>query len=104
MQWVRMHEANFRRNSARQTGLEHCPRLWQGISTNYSGDMQADFRITKIIELRQDRLERLLCNWTWRHPINADLHDLQTGIFQLRDEFTDRKSTRLNSSHVSISY
>jgi len=25
MQWVRMHEANFRRNSARQTGLEHGP-------------------------------------------------------------------------------
>jgi len=25
MQWVRMHETNFRRNSARQTSLEHCP-------------------------------------------------------------------------------
>jgi len=43
MQWVRMHEANFRRNSARQTGLEHCPRFGQGIGTNHSGDMQADF-------------------------------------------------------------
>ncbi|PYL93308.1 MAG: hypothetical protein DME28_09415 [Verrucomicrobia bacterium] len=42
-QGVRMHEANFRRNSARQTGLEHCARFGQRIGTNHSGDMQADF-------------------------------------------------------------
>jgi len=43
MQWVRMHEANFRWNSTRQTGLEHCSRFGQGSGTNHSGDMQTDF-------------------------------------------------------------
>jgi len=43
LQWVRMHETDFSRNSAGQTGLKHCLRFGQGIGTNHSGDMQADF-------------------------------------------------------------
>jgi len=43
LQRVRVHEANFSRNSARQAGLEHCFRFRQGIRANHSGDMQADF-------------------------------------------------------------
>src|SRR5216110_3424944 len=42
----------------------------------------------KTILPKQNRLERLLCNWTGRHPVNADLHDLQAGIFQFCDQFT----------------
>src|SRR5947199_5284447 len=93
MQWVRMHEANFGGNSARQTGLEHGPRFGQRIGTNHSGDMQADFRVTKIIKLRQDRLERFFRNWTRCHPINADLHDLEAGIFQFREKLTSEEKT-----------
>jgi len=43
LQRVRMHEANFSWNSARQTGLKHCLRFGQRICANHSGDMQADF-------------------------------------------------------------
>src|SRR6266480_5586365 len=55
--------------------------------------MQADFRITKIIEFGQNRLERLFCNWTRCHPVNADLHHLQAGVFQFYDEFTRQEET-----------
>ena len=81
-QWVRVNEANFGRNSARQSGLEHRLRFRQRIGANHAGDMQADFRILEVIELRQNRLERFLRDWARRHPIDADLHDLQAGLFQ----------------------
>src|SRR5882724_6591347 len=47
----------------------------------------------KIIELGQDRLERLFCNWTRCHPVNADLHDLQAGIFEFREKLTSEEKT-----------
>src|SRR5260370_8075401 len=47
----------------------------------------------KIIELRQNRLERLFCNWTRCHPVDADLHDLQAGIFQFREKLTSEEKT-----------
>src|SRR6266542_1069664 len=43
LQRVRMDEANFSWNSARQPSFENCPRFGQGIGANHSGDMQADF-------------------------------------------------------------
>src|SRR6266571_5440871 len=43
IQWVCMHETDFSRNSARQTGLKHCLRFGQSIGTNHSCDMQTDF-------------------------------------------------------------
>src|SRR5258708_36343849 len=46
-----------------------------------------------MIELGQDRLERLLCNWTRCHPVNANLHDLQAGIFQFREKLTGKEKT-----------
>src|SRR5438445_11203689 len=53
--------------------------------------MQAYFLITRIIQLGQNRLERLFCNWTRCHPVNADLHDLQAGIFQFREKLTGQE-------------
>src|SRR5436190_17895040 len=50
--------------------------------------MKADFWDTKIIELRENCLEGLLRNRARRHSIHADLHDLEPGVFQFRDEFT----------------
>jgi|SRR6266536_974825 len=47
----------------------------------------------KIIELRQNCLEGLLRNRARRHSINADLHDLEPGVFQFRDEFTREEET-----------
>src|SRR5260370_5743853 len=47
----------------------------------------------KIIELRQNRLERLFCNWTRCHPVDADLHDMQAGIFQFREKLTSEEKT-----------
>jgi hypothetical protein len=43
VQWVSMDEADFSRNSARQTRLKHCLRFGQRVRTNHSRDMQADF-------------------------------------------------------------
>src|SRR6476660_1333036 len=45
----------------------------------------------KVIELRQNCLERLFCNWTRCHSIDADLHDLQAGVLQLLDELTRKE-------------
>src|SRR5690606_40262240 len=36
--------------------------------------------------------------------LHARLHRLETELIVLRERFLDRKSTRLNSSHVKISY
>src|SRR5260370_29339054 len=47
----------------------------------------------KIIELRQNRLERLFCKWTRCHPVDADLHDLQAGIFQFREKLMSEEKT-----------
>src|SRR6266550_4530264 len=47
----------------------------------------------KIIELRQNCLEGLLRNRARRHSINADLHDLEPGVFEFRDEFTREEET-----------
>src|SRR5438874_8562166 len=49
--------------------------------------------MTKIIKLWQDRLERFLCNWTRCHPVDADLHDLQAGIFQFREKLASEEKT-----------
>src|SRR5699024_11572520 len=38
------------------------------------------------------------------HAVGAARTDKDDGAFSPRPEFLDRKSTRLNSSHVSISY
>jgi len=43
LQGIRMDEANFSRDSTRQTGLKHCLRFGQGVGANHSGDMQTDF-------------------------------------------------------------
>src|SRR5438876_1081660 len=48
MQRIRMHEANFGGNSARQTGLEHGLRFGQGVGANHSGDMETDSSLTQI--------------------------------------------------------
>jgi hypothetical protein len=43
VQRIGMNEANFSRYSTRQTSLEDSLRFGQGIRTNHSSDMQADF-------------------------------------------------------------
>src|SRR3954469_13543973 len=47
----------------------------------------------KVIKLRQNCLECLFRNCTRRHPVNADLHNLQPGVFQFCDQFTREEET-----------
>ena len=88
-----MDEAHLGRNSARQSGLEHRFRFRQRVGTNHAGDVQADFGILEVIELRQNRLERLLCDRARRHPIDADLHHLQPGILQFLNQFARQEKS-----------
>ena len=48
--------------------------------------MQADLGVLEVVEFWQNRLERFLCDRARCHAIDADLHYLQTGVFQLLQE------------------
>ena len=73
---IRVHEPDLGGNSSRQAGFEDGLRFRQSVRANDSGDMQTDLGIAKVIELRQNRLERFLGNRTGSHAIDTDLHDL----------------------------
>src|SRR5690625_6938477 len=48
--------------------------------------------------------ERLTISWCGRSPQDNSDQPSSVLVGQLRDHLGDRKSTRLNSSHVAISY
>src|SRR5699024_12651774 len=56
-----------------------------------------------VIQKVQQRLSKPMYD-TWIAPLSGQIAEGNTIVISAASEFADRKSTRLNSSHVSISY
>src|SRR5690625_6514126 len=71
-----------------------------------AGDIAPDFELETLegetVKLSDYRGERIMLNFwaTWCPPCRAEMPDMQ----KFHEDTEDRKSTRLNSSHVAISY
>lgn len=90
---IGVNEADFRRNSAGQARFQHSGGFRERVLAKHARDVEADFRVLEVVELWQDRFERLFRNGTGRHPIDADLHYLQAGLFQFPQTFARQEKT-----------